>query len=65
MHKQELQELLEEKFRLYNKPDFIPNDPISIPHRYTLQQDIEIAGFFAALLPGEIELLFLKSVKTY
>lgn len=49
MHKQELQELLEEKFRLYNKPDFIPNDPISIPHRYTLQQDIEIAGFFAAL----------------
>lgn len=49
MNRQRLQKLLDEKFQLYNRPDFIPNDPISIPHRFSLLQDIEIAGFFAAL----------------
>ena len=33
-----------------NRLDFIDLDPISIPHRYTLKQDIEIAGFFSAIL---------------
>jgi uncharacterized protein (TIGR02757 family) len=42
--------LLEEKHRTFNRPDFIPDDPISIPHRYTGKQDREIAGLFAALL---------------
>ena len=49
MDKRQLQKLLEEKFQLYNCPDFISTDPISIPHRFSLQQDIEIAGFFAAI----------------
>lgn len=30
--------------------DFIDNDPISIPHRYTSKEDIEISAFFAATL---------------
>ena len=30
--------------------DFIENDPISIPHRFTKKEDIEIAAFFAAIL---------------
>lgn len=33
----------------YNRPEFIPGDPISIPHRFTRRPDIEIAGFFAAV----------------
>ena len=33
----------------YNQPSFIPLDPISVPHRFTEQQDIEIAGFVAAI----------------
>lgn len=49
MDKRQLQKLLDEKLRLYNCPDFISTDPISIPHRFSLQQDIEIAGFFAAI----------------
>lgn len=44
-----VQALLEKKFRQYNRPDFIPNDPIAIPHQFTDQADIEIAGFFAAV----------------
>jgi uncharacterized protein (TIGR02757 family) len=34
----------------YNCIDFITHDPISIPHRFTKKQDIEIAGLFAATL---------------
>lgn len=45
-----LKNLLDEKVRLYNQPSFIDRDPIVIPHRYTLKQDIEIAGLFAAVL---------------
>jgi uncharacterized protein (TIGR02757 family) len=45
----QLKEFLDEKVDLYNQPSFIYSDPISIPHRFTLKQDIEIAAFFAAL----------------
>ena len=34
----------------YNRKDFICDDPISIPHRFSKKQDIEIAGLFAATL---------------
>jgi uncharacterized protein (TIGR02757 family) len=43
--KQELNIILKE----YNNSGFIPSDPISVPHRFTKKQDIEIAGFFAAI----------------
>jgi uncharacterized protein (TIGR02757 family) len=46
----ELHAFLEEKTARYNRPAFIGPDPISIPHRYTKKQDIEIAGLFAAVL---------------
>lgn len=42
--------LLDSKAKLYNQPSFIKGDPVCIPHRYTLQQDIEISGLFAAVL---------------
>ncbi|MBD0254395.1 MAG: TIGR02757 family protein [Cytophagales bacterium] len=45
-----LHDVLEEKYRQYNRPDFIADDPISIPHRFSRRQDIEITGFFAAVL---------------
>ncbi len=45
-----LAELLETKYQQYNQPNFIPNDPISIPHRFSAKQDIEITGFVAAIL---------------
>lgn len=41
--------LLNEKVETYNAPSFIKTDPVSIPHRFTKKQDIEIAGFFAAI----------------
>lgn len=45
-----LKKFLDEKANLYNNPSFIENDPISIPHQFTLKQDREIMGFFAAVL---------------
>jgi len=46
----ELKEFLDRKVTAYNHPDFITYDPISIPHRFSKKEDIEIAGFFAAIL---------------
>ena len=45
-----LKDFLDSKVETYNHPSFIKDDPISIPHRFTQKQDIEIAGFFAAIL---------------
>lgn len=50
MDRLELQNFLDAKVDQYNRPDFIPNDPICIPHLFSKKQDIEIAGFFAAIL---------------
>lgn len=50
MFRFDLKEFLDEKVAQYNCPDFIPNDPICIPHRFQQRQDIEIMGFFAAIL---------------
>lgn len=49
MDPKRIHELLERKAVEYNQPSFIPFDPISVPHFFTKQQDIEIAGFFAAI----------------
>ncbi|HEV8507806.1 MAG TPA: TIGR02757 family protein [Chitinophagaceae bacterium] len=44
-----LEEYLNKKVDEFNQPFFIENDPISIPHLFSKKQDIEIAGFFAAI----------------
>lgn len=45
-----LKNFLDSKVEQYNRPDFISNDPVCIPHLFVKKQDIEIAGFFAAIL---------------
>lgn len=44
----ELKDFLDAKVSQYNTIDFIEPDPISVPHRYSLKEDIEIAGFLAS-----------------
>lgn len=46
----QIKDLLEDKFNKFNQPSFIKNDPIVIPHSFSLKQDIEISGLFAAIL---------------
>lgn len=50
MKQKQIKEILEGALASYNVPEFILTDPVSIPHRYTLKQDIEIMGFFASIL---------------
>lgn len=47
---EQLKTYLDEKVELYNRPNFIADDPICIPHQFSLKQDIEISGLFAAVL---------------
>ena len=47
---QPLHQFLQTKADFYNHPNFIEDDPITIPHQFTKKQDIEIAGLFAAIL---------------
>jgi uncharacterized protein (TIGR02757 family) len=44
-----LKKFLNSKVDFYNQPSFIAADPICIPHLFIKKQDIEIAGFFAAI----------------
>lgn len=46
----ELGELLERLCDRYNRAEFIDDDPIAIPHRFTARHDREIAGFLAATI---------------
>ena len=45
-----LKQFLDSKIKLYNKPAFITQDPVCIPHAFAKKQDREIAGLFAAVL---------------
>jgi uncharacterized protein (TIGR02757 family) len=50
MDLKEIKPFLEKKYEEYNHPAFIESDPVSIPHLFTLKEDIEIAGFLAATI---------------
>jgi len=60
---EELKIFLDEKADQYNHPGFIENDPIQIPHRFTLKQDIEIAGFLAATISWGNRKAIIKSAE--
>ncbi len=47
---QKIEDFLNQKVIQYNQPNFITLDPVSIPHLFTKKQDIEIMGFWSAML---------------
>ena len=55
-----LKDFLDEKVAYYNTPDFIAEDPISVPHGYSKRQDIEIAGLFAAVFAWGLRKTIIK-----
>lgn len=62
MKKEELKDFLDSKVEEYNTPDFIPDDPICIPHLFSKKQDIEIAGLMAAVFAwGQRKTIINKS----
>lgn len=61
LKKEELKEFLNEKVEKYNRIDFIESDPISIPHRFTGKEDIEISGFLAATIAWGSRTMILRN----
>jgi uncharacterized protein (TIGR02757 family) len=45
-----LHELLDNAVHQFNRADFIDDDPIGVPHRFSKKQDIEITAFWTAML---------------
>ena len=64
MAPEEVKEFLLEKAERYEVPDFIPQDPLSIPHRFTDRRDVEVASFFAASLAWGNRVSILKSLES-
>lgn len=59
---EETGELLELYHDKYNRKEFIDKDPVSIPHQFSQKEDIEIAGFFAAIFSwGQRQTIINKS----
>ena len=46
----DIKKKLQEWAATYHCADFIQNDPVQFPHRYTLKQDIEISGLLTAIM---------------
>ena len=51
------------KVKQFNNPSFIKDDPVSIPHLFSKKQDIEIAGFFAAIFSWGIRKTIINKGK--
>ena len=50
MEHAELRELLDELWDRYDREEFIAEDPVAVPHRFTTRDDREIAGFLVATI---------------
>jgi uncharacterized protein (TIGR02757 family) len=55
---------LDEKAAFHEDESFISEDPISIPHQFTLIQDIEISAFFAATFSWGNRTTIIKSCRS-
>lgn len=61
LNSEELKEFLDEKVIEFNNPNFIESDPIQIPHRFLLKEDIEIAGFLTATIAWGNRKMIIKN----
>lgn len=62
MTRSQIRDILEDSADRFNRPDFIENDPIQIPHLFQNRQDIEVSGFFTAVLSwGQRKTIINKS----
>lgn len=58
-----LKQFLDQKVSEYDRPSFIKDDPVCIPHLFSKRQDIEIAGFFAAVFAWGIRTTIINKSK--
>lgn len=58
-----LKKLLDEKVALYNRKEFIENDPVWFPHQFSDRRDIEIAALLASVIAWGNRKMILASGK--
>lgn len=61
MNQHELKSFLDEKVDRYLKPNFIDEDPISIPHQFSLKEDVEIAALLTATIAWGRRAMIMKN----
>ena len=59
----QIKEFLDEKTELYLNPNFISEDPISIPHHFNKKEDIEIAAFLSSTIAWGRRSMILKNAE--
>jgi uncharacterized protein (TIGR02757 family) len=59
----QLKEILEFNHNKFNRPEFIENDPISIPHRFTIKEDIEISAFLTSMIAWGLRKTIIKNAE--
>lgn len=57
----DLKNFLDAKYLQYNDVSFIETDPISIPHKFTKKEDVEISGFLVSIISWGNRKAILKS----
>jgi uncharacterized protein (TIGR02757 family) len=56
--------VLDKLVNIYETPEFIKDDPVQFPHKFSTKKDIEIAGFIASLLAYGNRKVFIKKLDT-
>ncbi len=64
MQMEALKEILDQRLKGLSAESFIPSDPISIPHSYNNQQDIELSAFLTSLLSWGRRDMIIRAAKT-
>lgn len=64
MVNKDVKSFLDRKVIEFNNTGFIKDDPVCIPHLFTKKQDIEIAGFFAAIFAWGIRKTIINKCLT-
>jgi uncharacterized protein (TIGR02757 family) len=63
MTDESIKAFLDQKVAEFNQPLFIKDDPVSIPHLFKKKEDIEIAGFFAAIFSWGVRKTIINKSK--
>ena len=61
MNRYEIKSFLDEKAFKYESPSFINEDPIQIPHKFSVKEDIEISGFLTSIISWGNRKIIIKN----
>lgn len=60
---EEIKKLLDKYYLEFCSPEFILNDPIQIPHKFSKKEDVEIAGFLTANISWGLRKIIISNAE--